>query len=188
MIPLLRNWLPLLVLGLSACASGAGSSSDACAPLADMLGRQMAASGVALPSEAPRRPELVAALRLANLHLQLAQDAASRLFECRAAEARLVREEQAAGRIWGVTAELRIARIRYALRQETEAALEVSERIAAADAALVAAAVQPDVELRRLVATNVARREGFGTMVLLAGRFTDSEMDREVSSRSGASR
>jgi hypothetical protein len=189
----LQSWPLLLALG--ACASGPGLSSDACAPAAALLGRQMAASGVALPGEAPRRAEMMAALRLANLHLQISQDAASRLFECRAAEAGAVREDEAAGRIWRVTAELRIARIRQALRQEIEAALAVSERIGAADAALVAAASTPvvspgaatelrqEAELRRLVAANIARRESFGAMVLLAGQITDIEMDRDRASR-----
>lgn len=156
-----------------------------------MLGRQMAESGVAPPGAAPRRAEMMAALRLANLRLQLSQDAASRLFECRAAEAQAVREDQAAGHIWRVTAAWRIARIRSALGQEIEAALVVSERIGAADAALVAAAstqgaateARQEAELRRLVAANIALREGFGATVLLAGQITDIEMDRDRTSR-----
>ncbi|MDB5377075.1 MAG: hypothetical protein JWR00_1521 [Rubritepida sp.] len=188
---LLRSWPLLLALGVSACASGAAPSFDACAPAAAMLGRQMAESGVAPPGAAPRRAEMMAALRLANLHLQLSQDAASRLFECRAAEAQAVREDQAAGHIWRVTAEFRIARIRSALGQEIEAALVVSERIGAADAALVAAAltqgaateVRQEAELRRLVAANIALRESFGATVLLAGQITDIEMDRDRTSR-----
>jgi len=184
--------LPLALL-LGACASVAGSPSDACAPAAALLGRQMAGSGVALPSDAPRRPELVAALRLANLHLLLSQEAAARLFECRSAQAQTVREDEAAGRIWRVTAEIRIARIRAALREEIELALAISERIGANDAALVAAAspggaatsaeARQEAELRNLVAANTARRESFATTVLLAGQLTDLEMDRGETGR-----
>lgn len=197
MPPSLRPWLLLLTLGLSACAaSGAAPSPDACAPAVAALGSLMAGSGVALPGAAPPRPEAIAALRLANLHLLLSQEAASRLLECRAAQARAVREDEAAGRTWHVTAEIRIARIRAALRQEIEAAIAVSERIGAADARLTAAASARDArapateaerrqeaELRGLVAANAARRESFGTTMLLAGQLTDTEMDRQEASR-----
>jgi len=186
-----RSWPLLLALGLSACASAAAPSPDVCAPAAELLAQQMALSGVAPPGEAPRGAEMVAALRLANFRLLLSQEAAARLFECRSDQAGAVRADQAAGRIWGLTAEIRIARIRAALRTEIDAALEASERIGAADAALVAAAsgsgepaaaspAPPRLaaELRRLGATNAARRESFGALVLLAGRLADSEMDR----------
>lgn len=194
---LLRSWPLLLALGLSACASGAAPSSDACAPAAAALDRLMAGSGVVLPGTAPRRAELATALRVADLHLMLSQEAASLLFECRSAQARAVREAQAAGRTWRLTAEIRIARIRAALREETEAALAASERIGAADAALVAAASAQDAarapptpaerrleaELRRLAAANATRRESFGAMVLLAGQLTDIDMDRRETTR-----
>lgn len=194
MPPSLRPWLLPLILGLSACAAaGVAPSPDACAPAAAALGQLMAGSGVALPGAAPPRPEAIAALRLANLHLLLSQEAASRLLDCRAAQARAVRADEAADRIWHVTAEIRIARIRAALRREIEAAIAVSERIGAADAALVAAASarasateaerRQEAELRGLMAANAARRESFGTTMLLAGQLTDTEMDREEASR-----
>lgn len=193
MTPLSRLW-PLLLLLVSACAGvGAGPSPDGCAPSAALLDRLMTGSGVALPAGTASASELVAALRLANLHLLLSQEAATRLFECRSAQARAVREDQAAGRIWRVTAELRIARIRAVLREEIEGAIEVSERIGAADAALVAATSAREgaapanprqaAELRGLVAANAARRESFGATVLLAGQITDIEMDRVEASR-----
>lgn len=197
MSPSLPRWPLLLILGLSACATaGVAPLPDACAPAAATLGQLMAGSGVALPGAAPPGPEAIAALRLANLHLLLSQEAASRLLQCRAAQARAVREDEAAGRIWHVTAEIRIARIRAALRREIEAAIAVSERIGAADARLVAAGSTRDgrppsgeaerrqeAELRGLVAANAARRESFGTTMLLAGQVTDTEMDREEASR-----
>lgn len=189
----MRAFLPfwlLLLGGLAACAGpGAAPSRDGCAAIAAQLGRRMAGSGVALPGQEHPRSELIAALRLANLQLVLSQEAASRLFECRAAQAGAVREDQAAGRIWGVTAEFRVARIRAALREEIEAAIAVSERIGAADAALVAAASaggadrRQAAELRGLATANAARREGFEATVMLAGRITDIEMDRDGTSR-----
>lgn len=193
----LRSWPLLLALGLSACASGAAPSSEGCAAIAGVLGRQMAASGLAWTGEPPGRAGMIVAARTANLHLMLSQEAATQLFECRSAEAGEVREDQLAGRTWRVTAAVRIARIRAQLREEIEAVLLVSERMAAADAAVVAgpaaraaraaptnrAEARQEAELRILLSAHAARRESFGATMLLAGQFTDTDMGRDEPSR-----
>lgn len=195
--PFARAWLLVLALSLPGCGllGERPPEQDSCAPAAAALARQVAGSGVAPSGLAPRRSEVIGGLRSSNLNIQRSQAALSQLFECRAGQAREIRAEHAAGRIWRRTAEARIARVRVALREDIEGALGLSERIGSADATLVAAAAAPprraaargtpvtpqelrqETELRELAATNIARRDGFVTLVLVAGLLTEVEME-----------
>ena len=179
----------LLILLLSGCAltPEAPPAADPCAGDAQELSRHFAGETPA----PPRRAAAIGGLRSANSNLEGARQALTRLLACRADQARRIRAERAAGLIWSVQADMRLRAVRAALRQDLDVAIGLSQRAGETTAPLLATARRPttargpaperlsEPELRELAATNVARREGFSAMVLVAGLLTQMEMEPE---------